>query len=156
CPPGDRWAAATERGPPAPRPRWPARAPTRSGRSPPKADTGSWPGSRPRPNRSSGAGPWRARRAVERLDWGRGKRGRVEGLGGRLWTATTLRSLRPFAPAVSVEPVRLETAPEGGPADAQVLGRLRELPVVRVERLDDSLLFPRRQRRWALDAGNEH
>src|SRR4029450_4616975 len=61
-----------------------------------------------------------------------------------------------FAPAVSVEPVCLQTAPECSAADAQELGRLGELPVMRVERLDDSLFFPGRQRGWALHSWNEH
>src|SRR5262245_42270011 len=81
--------------------------------------------------------------------WCRKKRGllrREEGL----------RGLRPFAPAVSMQSVRLEPAPKGGPADAQLTGGFRQLPAVSVQRLDDSLLLPRRQRRGSLDPGNKH
>ena len=75
---------------------------------------------------------------------------------GEARTETGSGGLRPFAPAVSMEPIRLETAPKCGSADAEMLGRLRELPVVGVKRLDDSLFFPSRQRGWTFDAGDEH
>src|SRR6185503_1427649 len=67
-----------------------------------------------------------------------------------------LRGLRPFAPAVSMQSVRLEPAPKGGPADSKLSGGFRQLPAVSVQRLDDSLLLPRRQRRGALNARHEH
>ena len=80
------------------------------------------------------------------------------GCWGKDGVATSVRrgSLRPFAPAVPVEPVCLQTAPECRAADAQIPGGLRELPVVRVQHLDDSLFLPVRQRGGTLNYRNEH
>ena len=55
-----------------------------------------------------------------------------------------------------MQSVRLEAAPKGGPADPEMPGGLRQLPPVRIQSLDDSLLLSRRQRRRPGDAGNEH
>src|SRR4051812_28750037 len=54
----------------------------------------------------------------------------------------SLSGMSPFTPAVTMKPVRLEPTPEGGSADAERSGRFGQLPAVRVQRLDDSLLFP--------------
>jgi hypothetical protein len=67
--------------------------------------------------------------------------GRRRGL--RCWR--WLGGLSPFGPAVTMEPVRLESAPEGRAADAQGPRRFSQLPAVGVEGLDDSLFFPRGQ-----------
>jgi hypothetical protein len=55
-----------------------------------------------------------------------------------------------------MEPIRLQAAPEGGSADAKGSGRLRELPIVHIQSLHDSLFFPGRQRSRPRDPGNEH
>src|SRR3954447_14240880 len=62
----------------------------------------------------------------------------------------------PFTPAVTMKTVRLEAAPEGGSADPERSGRFGQLPAVRVQCLDDSLLFPGCQCGGADEAGDEH
>src|SRR4051812_4204555 len=62
----------------------------------------------------------------------------------------------PFTPAITMKPVRLEPAPERGSADTERSGRFGQLPAVRVQRLDDSLLFSGCQCSGAHEARDEH
>ena len=52
------------------------------------------------------------------------------------------RGLGPAAPAVTMQPVGLEPAPQRGAADPEVLGGFRELPAVLIEGPDDRVPLP--------------
>src|SRR5512143_809249 len=62
----------------------------------------------------------------------------------------------PAGPAVAMEAVGLEPAPEGGAADAQRFGGLGQLPRVGIEGAHDGIALPICQRGRAIDTGDEH